>query len=72
LIATSLTEQKKAITEARKKQEAFTVAFNTGMSNMRTNNYTEAEKHLKEAVKINPRASYVYSALGNLYYKQDA
>ena len=59
----------KAITEARKKQEAFTVAFNTGMSNMRTNNYTEAEKHLKEAVKINPRASYVYSALGNLYYK---
>ena len=25
--------------------------------------------YVKQAIKINPRAAYVYSALGNLYYK---
>jgi HEAT repeat protein len=59
----------RAITAAKKKQEAFTYSFNEGMKRMRLNAYEEAEKLLRAAAKINPRASYVYSALGNLYYK---
>ncbi len=59
----------KAIANARKKQEAFQKAFNEGMRQMRQGAMREAESFLKEAVKINPRAAYVYSALGNLYYK---
>ncbi len=59
----------KAIANARKQQELFQKAFNEGMKQMRQGAIREAEKFLKEAVKINPRAAYVYSALGNLYYK---
>jgi Tfp pilus assembly protein PilF len=39
------------------------------MKQMRGGAMREAEKLLKEAIKINPKAAYVYSALGNLYYK---
>ena len=59
----------KAIANARKQQELFQKAFNEGMKQMRQGAMREAEKFLKDAVKINPRAAYVYSALGNLYYK---
>ncbi len=59
----------KAIANARKQQEMFQKAFNEGMKQMRQGATREAEKFLKDAVKINPRAAYVYSALGNLYYK---
>lgn len=59
----------KAIAAARKKQELFQKAFNDGMQHMRLGAMSEAEKSLKEAAGINPRAAYVYSALGNLYYK---
>lgn len=59
----------KAFTLARKRQEEFQKAFNEGMKQMRLGALRDAEKLLKEAIKINPRAAYVYSALGNLYYK---
>ncbi len=59
----------RAITNAKKKQEAFAFSFNEGMKKMRLNDFVQGEKLLKKAAKINPRASYVYSALGNLYYK---
>ncbi|GAB4277520.1 MAG: hypothetical protein Kow0029_20240 [Candidatus Rifleibacteriota bacterium] len=59
----------KAFTAARKKQELFQKTFNEGMKQMRLGSLREAEKLLKEAIKINPKAAYVYSALGNLYYK---
>ena len=59
----------KAIAAARKQQEMFQKAFNEGMNQMRLGAMREAEKFLKEAIRINPRAAYVYSALGNLYYK---
>jgi HEAT repeat protein len=59
----------RAVTAAKKRQEAFTYSFNEGMKKMRLNEYEEAEKLLRNAAKLNPRASYVYSALGNLYYK---
>lgn len=59
----------KTIAEAKKRQEAFTNAFNTGMKKMRGGAMAEAEKYLKEAAKINSKAPFVYSALGNLYYK---
>ncbi|MBU1108422.1 MAG: HEAT repeat domain-containing protein [Candidatus Riflebacteria bacterium] len=59
----------KAIAAARKQQELFQKAFNEGMKQMRLGAMREAEKYLKEAIRINPRAAYVYSALGNLYYK---
>jgi HEAT repeat protein len=59
----------KAFTQARKRQEEFQKAFNEGMKQMRLGALRDAEKLLKEAIKINPRAAYVYSALGNLYYK---
>ena len=36
---------------------------------MRLNAMADAERELKAALKINPKAGYVYSALGNLYYK---
>ncbi|MEW6712270.1 MAG: HEAT repeat domain-containing protein, partial [Candidatus Riflebacteria bacterium] len=59
----------KAFTAARKRQEEFQKAFNEGMKQMRLGALRDAEKYLKDAIKINPRAAYVYSALGNLYYK---
>ncbi|MGM0600405.1 MAG: HEAT repeat domain-containing protein [Candidatus Rifleibacteriota bacterium] len=59
----------KAFNEARKRQEKFQKVFSQGMKQMRLGALREAEKLLKEAVKINPKAAYVYSALGNLYYK---
>jgi HEAT repeat protein len=59
----------KAFTAARKRQEQFQKAFNEGMKQMRLGALREAEKLLKEAIKVNPKAAYVYSALGNLYYK---
>ncbi len=59
----------KAIARARQQQEQFQRAFNNGMTQMRQGAMREAEKSLKEAIKVNPRAAYVYSALGNLYYK---
>jgi tetratricopeptide (TPR) repeat protein len=59
----------KALDTARKRQETFQKAFREGMKQMRGGAMREAEKLLKEAIKINPKAAYVYSALGNLYYK---
>jgi HEAT repeat protein len=59
----------KAFAEARKRQEKFQHAFNGGMKQMRLGAMKEAESLLKEAIQINPKAAYVYSALGNLYYK---
>lgn len=58
-----------AITAARQKQDLFKSNFDDGMKQMRLGHLKEAEHHLKEAAKYNPRAAYVYSALGNLYYK---
>lgn len=59
----------KALTAARKKHEEFQKSFKEGMKLMRVSAMKDAEKLLKHAIKINPRAAYVYSALGNLYYK---
>lgn len=59
----------KAFAAARKRQEEFQKAFSEGMKQMRLGALRDAERLLKEAVKINPKAAYVYSALGNLYYK---
>ena len=53
----------------RKKQDAFKKNFDEGMNQMRLGNLKKAEELLKEAATLNPRAAYVYSALGNLYYK---
>lgn len=53
----------------RQKQELFKTNFDEGMKNMRLGKLKEAEVFLREAVKLNPRAAYVYSALGNIYYK---
>jgi HEAT repeat protein len=54
---------------ARRRQEEFQKLFQEGMRQMRLGSMVDAEKALKAALKINPRAGYVYSALGNLYYK---
>ena len=54
----------------RKKQNLFKEKFDEGMNQMRLGNLKKAEELLKESLGINPRAAYVYSALGNLYYKQ--
>ena len=59
----------KALASAKKRQEQFQKAFREGMKRMRMGSMGEAEKFLKQAIKINPKAAYVYSALGNLYYK---
>lgn len=69
LPAEEFEKTEKAIANARKQQELFQKAFNDGMKQMRQGAMREAEKCLKEAIRINPRAAYVYSALGNLYYK---
>lgn len=69
LPAEEFQKTEKAIAFARKQQELFQKAFNEGMKQMRQGSMREAEKFLKEAIKVNPRAAYVYSALGNLYYK---
>lgn len=69
LPAEEFQKTEKAIAHARKQQELFQAAFNEGMKQMRLGAMREAEKYLKEAIKVNPRAAYVYSALGNLYYK---
>ncbi|OQA05119.1 MAG: putative lyase [bacterium ADurb.Bin374] len=53
----------------RRKQEAFQSHFQEGMRQMRLGAMADAERELKSALKINPKAAYVYSALGNLYYK---
>ncbi|MFZ2960737.1 MAG: HEAT repeat domain-containing protein [Candidatus Ozemobacteraceae bacterium] len=53
----------------RRRLEAFNRHFQEGMRLMRTGVMADAEKELKNALKINPKAAYVYSALGNLYYK---
>lgn len=58
-----------AIRSARKKLEKFKYSFNEGMRQMRLGAMQDAEKHLKEAINLNAKAPYVYSALGNLYYK---
>lgn len=58
-----------AINAIRKKQDLFKSKFDEGMNLMRLGNLKKAEEFLKEAAGINPRAAYVYSALGNLYYK---
>lgn len=58
-----------SIAVARQKQELFKKNFDEGMNQMRNGNLKEAEPLLKEALKVNNRATYVYSALGNLYYK---
>lgn len=60
----------KAVNAARKKQEEFAEAFEAGMQEMRRGNTDEAEKYFKKALKMNPGASYIYSAMGNMYYKQ--
>ncbi len=57
------------VTTIRKKQDLFKNKFDEGMNQMRLGNLKKAEELLKEAAGINPRAAYVYSALGNLYYK---
>lgn len=62
-------QTEKSVKDAKKRQDAFTNAFNTGMKKMRSGAMSEAEKYLKEAIKINSKAPFVYSALGNLYYK---
>ena len=62
-------KMEKAVATVREKHELFRKNFDEGMKYMRLGNHKEAEAFLKEAVKINPRAAYVYSALGNLYYK---
>ncbi len=54
---------------ARRRQEKFQQHFREGMRQMRLGAMVEAERELKNALKLNPRAAYVYSALGNLYYK---
>lgn len=69
LPAEEFLKTEKAIAHARSQQELFQKAFNEGMKQMRLGAMREAEKFLKEAIKVNPRAAYVYSALGNLYYK---
>lgn len=69
LPAEEFQKTEKAIAHARRQQELFQTSFNEGMKQMRLGAMREAEKHLKEAIKVNPRAAYVYSALGNLYYK---
>ena len=58
-----------AVIAVRQKQEKFKNNFDEGMRLMRLGNFKEAEGYLKEAARLNPRAAYVYSALGNLYYK---
>ena len=58
-----------AISALRKKQDLFKKNFDEGMNQMRLGNLKKAEELLKTAVGINPRAAYVYSALGNIYYK---
>lgn len=62
-------KMEKAVCAAREKHELFKKNFDEGMKQMRLGNLKEAEGFLKEAVKINPRAAYVYSALGNICYK---
>ena len=57
------------VSTIRKKQDLFRGKFDEGMNQMRLGNLKKAEEFLKEAASINPRAAYVYSALGNLYYK---
>ena len=57
------------LTATRRKQETFQTHFQEGMRQMRLGAMMEAERELKSALKINPKAAYVYSALGNLYYK---
>ena len=54
---------------SRKRQEQFQAHFQGGMQHMRVGAMVEAERELKSALKINAKAAYVYSALGNLYYK---
>jgi len=58
-----------ALAKARKHQEAFRRHFQEGMRHMRIGAMKDAENELKAAVQLNPKAAYVYSALGNLYYK---
>lgn len=69
LPAEDFKKTEKAINAARKKHERFRKVFSDGMRQMRLGAIEDAEKSLKEAVKIKPKAAYVYSALGNLYYK---
>ncbi len=57
------------VSTIRQKQDLFKSKFDEGMNQMRLGNLKKAEELLKEAATINPRAAYVYSALGNLYYK---
>ncbi|NLI77588.1 MAG: tetratricopeptide repeat protein [Candidatus Riflebacteria bacterium] len=54
---------------ARKREESFQRSFQEGMRQMKLGQLGEAEKALKAAARINPKAAYVYSALGNIYYK---
>ncbi|RCK78688.1 MAG: HEAT repeat domain-containing protein [Candidatus Ozemobacter sibiricus] len=54
---------------ARKREEAFQKSFQEGMRLMKLGQLADAEKALKAAARINPKAAYVYSALGNIYYK---
>ncbi|MBF0499147.1 MAG: HEAT repeat domain-containing protein [Candidatus Riflebacteria bacterium] len=57
------------LTTARLRQETFGRHFQEGMRLMRLGAMADAERELKNALKVNPKAPYVYSALGNLYYK---
>ncbi len=57
------------LTTARRRQEEFKKHFDEGMRQMRLGAMAEAERELKAALKINSKAPYVYSALGNIYYK---
>jgi tetratricopeptide (TPR) repeat protein len=58
-----------ALTNALRRQEMFQQNFQEGLRHLRQGALAEAEKSLKTAARINPKAGYVYSALGNLYYK---
>ena len=58
-----------ALAAARRRHEKFQTHFQEGMRQLRLGALGAAESELKSAARINPKAAYVYSALGNLYYK---
>ena len=69
LTADDFKKLEQAHSTARAREESFQRFFQEGMRQMRLGALAEAEKALKAAAKINPKAGYVYSALGNIYYK---
>jgi len=69
LPAVEFKKMDEAINATKLRQENFQRHFQEGMRQMRLGTMVEAERELKAALKLNPKAAYVYSALGNLYYK---